>query len=77
MRLPIEGKLTSPTYADCFNDFKITWGAHYERLLPVEGNHDVSDDPTGNVYQDYFKKRLKALGAEETQFLRDDLSGGR
>ena len=63
------GKNIPPLYADCFDEFKRTWGVHYERLFPVAGNHDYSDDPTGSVYKKYFHERLKALGADkDTQF---------
>jgi hypothetical protein len=65
-----KGKLIAPFYADCFKEFKTLWGtAHYERLLPVAGNHDYSDDPTNSVYQGYFQERFTALNADkDTQF---------
>lgn len=60
------GKLAPPFYADCFEEFKATWGAHYDRLLPVPGNHDYSDDPpNAAVYRAYFQETLAALGADK------------
>lgn len=60
------GNLASPSYADCLADFKATWGVHHERLLPVPGNHDYSDDPDdGAAFQDHFRDTLSALNADE------------
>jgi hypothetical protein len=32
------------TYGSCFESFEATWGVHKDRIFPVPGNHDYSDD---------------------------------
>jgi len=61
-------KLVPGTYGECFDRFEATWGAHKERLFPVPGNHESSDDiPAKNKptplkrYRDYFADRLTDL----------------
>ena len=56
------------TYAPCFEGFKATWGAHKDRLFPVPGNHDYSDDIPANekptparLYKEYFAQRILEL----------------
>jgi len=57
------------TYGPCFDNFQATWGAHKDRLFPVPGNHDYSDDipakkkkPTpAKRYRDYFADRILEL----------------
>jgi hypothetical protein len=57
------------TYAPCFESFKATWGVHKDRLFPVPGNHDYSDDipktakkPTPvKLYREYFADRILDL----------------
>jgi hypothetical protein len=62
------GKIVPPLYAECFQDFVKHWGEpHHDALLPVPGNHDVSDDPSqGGVFRKFFEKRLMALSADPT-----------
>lgn len=62
-KVPVPG-----TYASCFDSFKATWGVHKERLFPVPGNHDYSDDieadgtPTSaKLYKEYFAGRILDL----------------
>jgi hypothetical protein len=61
------GKITRPTYAECFEVFKDRWGKpYYDKLLPVMGNHDLTDDPSkGGMFRQFFKDKLKTLRADE------------
>ena len=61
-------KLAPGTYAPCFESFKATWGAHKDRLFPVPGNHDYTDDVPANkqptpakLYKEYFAQRILDL----------------
>jgi hypothetical protein len=59
-----DNKIVPPTYADCFEEFKATWGKYQELILPVPGNHDYSDDPTkAGVFKAYFAATLSKLAA--------------
>jgi acid phosphatase type 7 len=57
------------TYHSCFEIFKTTWGVYKDRLLPVPGNHDYTDDipetakkPTAaKLYKEYFADRIADL----------------
>jgi hypothetical protein len=56
------------TYGKCFDSFKASWGAYKDRLFPVPGNHDYSDDipaphkPTpAKLYREYFAERIAEL----------------
>ncbi|WP_298244067.1 metallophosphoesterase [uncultured Bradyrhizobium sp.] len=56
------------TYASCFNSFVATWGAYKNRIFPVPGNHDYSDDITSakkltpvKHYREYFGQRIAEL----------------
>ncbi|MDI3564150.1 metallophosphoesterase [Bradyrhizobium sp. Arg816] len=56
------------TYGPCFDKFAATWGVHKDRIFPVPGNHDYSDDITPNKkltpakhYRDYFGQRIAEL----------------
>jgi hypothetical protein len=56
------------TYGRCFDRFEATWGVHKDRLFPVPGNHEYSDDFPANGkltpakrYKDYFADRILDL----------------
>lgn len=56
------------TYGPCFESFVQTWGAHKDRILPVPGNHDYSDDiavdgkaTPAKHYRAYFGPRISEL----------------
>jgi hypothetical protein len=64
----VKKKPVPGTYGPCFESFEATWGVHKDRLFPVPGNHDYSDDilvnkkPTpANRYRDYFADRILDL----------------
>jgi hypothetical protein len=68
----VDEKVVPGTYQPCFESFKASWGAHKERLFPVPGNHDYSDDiPAGKpakktnvrarMYKEFFSDRILDL----------------
>jgi hypothetical protein len=65
----VKKKPVPGTYGPCFERFEATWGVYKDRLFPVPGNHDYSDDiPVNNKkptpaksYRDYFANRILDL----------------
>lgn len=59
----------SKSYAKCFEDFLETWGAAAgDRLLPIPGNHDYSDDtsPNAGTYFTHFKSFYDTLSLKSS-----------
>lgn len=50
----VQDEGTLEQYERCYHP---TWGRHFDRTLPVPGNHEYNVDPRGNPYWDYWGER--------------------
>jgi len=65
-------RLVAGSYEKCFDAFIRTWGRHKQRLIPVPGNHDYTDDTSDRTvraarYKAYFRDHVAQLAASGGQ----------